>query len=90
MRVLRMQRSGNSTIAVEGHIDPQFAQVLKAFITNFERGREIGAAVAVYHRNKLVVDLAGGSSRSALTCWNPPIVEIHHSLLNESLINSDI
>ena len=55
-----MQQPGNSTIAVEGHIDPQFAQVLKAFITNFERGREIGAAVAVYHRGKLVIDLAGG------------------------------
>ena len=55
-----MQQPGKSTIAVEGHIDPQFAQVLKAFITNFERGREIGAAVAVYHRNKLVIDLSGG------------------------------
>jgi len=60
MKDLRMQQPGNSTIAVEGHTDPQFAQVLKAFITNFEQGREIGAAVTVYHRGKLVIDLAGG------------------------------
>src|SRR5215813_216121 len=60
MKDLRMQQAGNSTISVDGHIDPQFAQVLKAFITNFERGGEIGAAVAVYYRNKLVIDLAGG------------------------------
>src|SRR5262245_37863605 len=47
MKDLRMQQPGNSTIAVEGHIDPQFAQVLKAFITNFEQGREIGASIIV-------------------------------------------
>jgi hypothetical protein len=49
-------------IAIIGQVEPQFEAVRRCFltITNFEQGREIGAAVAVYHRGKLVVDLAAG------------------------------
>jgi CubicO group peptidase (beta-lactamase class C family) len=49
-----------SSLVVEGHVEPQFAAVQDAFIANFEQGQEVGAAVAVYHRGALVVDLAAG------------------------------
>jgi CubicO group peptidase (beta-lactamase class C family) len=49
-----------SSLVVEGHVEPEFAAVQDAFIANFERGQEVGAAVAVYHRGALVVDLAAG------------------------------
>jgi CubicO group peptidase (beta-lactamase class C family) len=49
-----------SSLVVEGHVEPQFAPVLDAFLANFEERREVGAAVAVYHRGALVVDLAAG------------------------------
>lgn len=49
-----------SSLMVEGHVEPQFAPVLDAFAANFERGQEVGAAVAVYHRGEPVVDLAAG------------------------------
>jgi CubicO group peptidase (beta-lactamase class C family) len=49
-----------SSLTVEGRVESQFAPVLDAFVANFEEGREVGAAVAVYHRGELVVDLAAG------------------------------
>lgn len=45
---------------VQGHCDPAFRAVREVFEKNFASGREIGAAVAVYHRDRLVVDLWGG------------------------------
>jgi CubicO group peptidase (beta-lactamase class C family) len=55
-----MQPARKSTIPVEGQVEPQFAAVVDAFIGNFERHNEVGAALAVYHRGELVVDLAAG------------------------------
>jgi len=55
-----MQPARNSTIPVEGHVEPQFAAVVDSFVANFERHNEVGAALAVYHRGELVVDLAAG------------------------------
>src|SRR3974390_2084549 len=55
-----MQRPENSTFALDGHVEPSFAPVRETFVANFEQNLELGAAVAVYHRGKLVVDLAGG------------------------------
>ncbi|RJL26659.1 class A beta-lactamase-related serine hydrolase [Bailinhaonella thermotolerans] len=43
-----------------GHCDPRFEQVRQTFEDTFERGAEIGAAVAVYLGGELVVDLWGG------------------------------
>jgi CubicO group peptidase (beta-lactamase class C family) len=45
---------------VEGHCDPAFEAVRTAFTGGFERGEELGAAVAVYAGGRLVVDLWGG------------------------------
>jgi CubicO group peptidase (beta-lactamase class C family) len=55
-----MQRPENSNFVFAGHVAPQFASVCDAFVANFEQNLELGAAVVVYHRGKLVVDLAGG------------------------------
>lgn len=46
--------------AISGFCAPQFARVRAAFEENFAQGTEIGAAVAVYHEGKKVVDLWGG------------------------------
>ncbi|RIB03586.1 beta-lactamase/transpeptidase-like protein [Gigaspora rosea] len=45
---------------VQGYIVPEFIDVKKAFIKNFEDGSEVGSSVAVYYNGKLVVDLYGG------------------------------
>lgn len=46
--------------SVSGYIKPEFEAVREAFIENFERRHEIGAACSVYHRGEKVVDLWGG------------------------------
>ena len=42
---------------------PGFEPVYAAFVDNFTRHGEVGAAVCVYHRGEPVVDLAGGYTR---------------------------
>jgi hypothetical protein len=46
--------------AVGGSVQPGFEAVRDAFIENFERRNELGAACCVYHRGEKVVDLWGG------------------------------
>src|SRR3954470_19049953 len=46
---------------LDGFADAGFGPVADAFAGNFEALGEVGAAVAVYHRGRLVVDLAGGA-----------------------------
>ena len=49
------------TIAgMHGDVEPRFAAVRTAFADNFARHGDVGAACAVYHRGRLVVDLWGG------------------------------
>ena len=55
-----MRQLENSPITVSGRVEPEFTAVRESFLGNFDHGEEIGAAVAVYHRGNLVVDLAGG------------------------------
>ncbi len=45
---------------IEGSCDPAFEAVRTAFRHGFEQGEELGAAVAVYVGDRLVVDLWGG------------------------------
>ena len=45
---------------IQGTCEPAFAAVRAAFEKNFEAHGEVGAAVAVYHEGKPVVDLWGG------------------------------
>lgn len=45
---------------IQGQCDTRFATVRDAFAANFSKGLEQGAALAVYHHGKLVIDLWGG------------------------------
>jgi CubicO group peptidase (beta-lactamase class C family) len=55
-----MPQLENLPVTVSGHVEPEFEAVRDSFLANFDQGQEIGAAVAVYYRGRLVVDLAGG------------------------------
>jgi len=46
--------------AISGFVKPGFEAVREAFIENFERRHELGAACCIYHRGEKVVDLWGG------------------------------
>ncbi len=45
---------------IHGSVEPGFEKVKEKFIDNFMDGKEVGAACAVYHQGKKVVDLWGG------------------------------
>lgn len=45
---------------VHGNVEPGFEPVQHEFLRNFTDRKELGAAFAVYHRGKKVVDLWGG------------------------------
>ena len=45
---------------IDGFVKPGFEGVRDAFIENFDRRKEIGAACCIYHRGEPVVDLWGG------------------------------
>lgn len=52
--------SDMDTQAISGTVRPGFEPVRDAFIENFERRHEIGAACCIYHHGENVVDLWGG------------------------------
>lgn len=58
---------------IQGHFDPAFAGVKAAFEANFAEDapfREVGAAVSVLYKGKVVVDLWGGlADADARTPW---------------------
>ena len=45
---------------IHGSVEPGFELVKEKFIENFKKGEEVGAACAVYHKGKKVVDVWGG------------------------------
>ncbi|KAI8065852.1 beta-lactamase/transpeptidase-like protein [Gongronella butleri] len=45
---------------VQGHVDPAYDEVRRIFQHNLDSGEDVGAGVAVYVRNQLVVNLQGG------------------------------
>src|SRR5512140_975401 len=50
---------------ISGFAKPGFEAVRDAFVENFERRNEIGAACCIYHRGEKVVDLWGGVRNKA-------------------------
>ncbi|MFX0065168.1 MAG: serine hydrolase domain-containing protein [Candidatus Hermodarchaeota archaeon] len=50
---------------ISGFVKPGFEAVREAFIENFERRNELGAACCIYHRGEKVVDLWGGVRNEA-------------------------
>ena len=58
-------------IRIEGNCDPRFDRVKAAFVENFEKRNEYGAAVAVTLDGKPVVDLwAGHTDKARTQPWN--------------------
>jgi CubicO group peptidase (beta-lactamase class C family) len=57
-------------VKVEGTCDPKFSRVRDAFVENFEKRNEVGAAAAVMLDGKSVVDLwAGHADRAKTRPW---------------------
>jgi CubicO group peptidase (beta-lactamase class C family) len=54
-------------VKVEGTCDPRFSRVRDAFVENFEKRNEVGAAAAVMLDGKSVVDLWAGHADKAKT-----------------------
>ncbi len=50
---------------IAGFVKPGFEAVREAFLENFDRRRELGAACCVYYRGEKVVDLWGGIRNKA-------------------------
>jgi CubicO group peptidase (beta-lactamase class C family) len=55
------------TIKIEGTCDPKFNRVKDAFVENFEKRNEVGAAAAVMLDGKSVVDIWAGHADKAKT-----------------------
>ena len=65
---------------VEGHVATGFERVREEFERNFRRRREIGAAVAAYHRGEKVVDLWGGfQDRNRTRRWRADTMVLVYS-----------
>jgi CubicO group peptidase (beta-lactamase class C family) len=62
-----MARSDASALEIHGICDDRFAAVRQAFARNFAEHDELGAAVALTHEGRLVVDLWAGWADAAHT-----------------------
>ncbi|HZY06041.1 MAG TPA: serine hydrolase domain-containing protein [Anaeromyxobacteraceae bacterium] len=66
--------------AIAGFAGPAFQAVRAAFVENFERRGEVGAACCVYHRGEKVVDLWGGVRDKATgEPWEEDTMALVHS-----------
>ena len=70
-----MPISRRASIQVHGNVDPGFEPVRYAFEQNLAERGELGAAFAVQHRGRLVVDLWGGHlDKARRTPWSEDTV----------------
>jgi CubicO group peptidase (beta-lactamase class C family) len=68
-------------VRIDGNCNPAFAAVRDAFLENFHRRNEIGAAVCVYKDGEKVVDLWGGYKDTERTHpWDENTIVIMNSL----------
>lgn len=75
MSMPSVQHSG-----IHGHVSKGFEAVRDAFVENFSRRKELGAACCVYHRGEKVVDLWGGICNAATgEPWREDTMVIVHS-----------
>jgi CubicO group peptidase (beta-lactamase class C family) len=66
---------------VHGGVDDGFGPLADAFRANFDSGAEQGAALAVYHRGRLVVDLyAGVADTGTGTPWTADTLTVGFSV----------
>ncbi|BDG05658.1 serine hydrolase domain-containing protein [Anaeromyxobacter oryzae] len=78
--VRRREGTETGSHAVAGVAKPGFEAVREAFIENFERRGELGAACCVYYRGEKVVDLWGGIRNKATgEPWEADTMALVHS-----------
>jgi CubicO group peptidase (beta-lactamase class C family) len=65
---------------VHGSVDPGFEEVREEFTRNFADRGELGAACAVYHRGRKVVDLWGGCRNAAGEPWEEDTLVLVYSV----------
>lgn len=65
---------------IHGFCDDGFSSVRDAFVGNFERGEELGAAVCVTHRGHTVVDLWAGDADEHGRPWTSDTIVNVYSL----------
>src|SRR5262245_3902030 len=65
---------------IHGWTAPGFEAAREAFQANFDRGVEVGASFAAYHRGQKVVDLWGGvADPDAGRAWDEDTIELVYS-----------
>lgn len=66
---------------ISGLVEPRFARVREAFAANFDDGAENGAAYAIFHEGRLVVDLYGGwKDRTRTDPWTDETIVCIYSV----------
>ncbi len=56
----RLERPGAAVVAPEGFVAPGYEAVRDAFVRNFEKRGDVGAAFSAYRNGEIVVDIWGG------------------------------
>jgi CubicO group peptidase (beta-lactamase class C family) len=70
----------DSNVEIHGHVSNGFEPVRDAFVENFSRRKELGAACCVYRHGEKVVDLWGGIRNKATgERWEEDTMVIVHS-----------
>lgn len=65
MTTARSELKSTRSSSISGFVKPGFEAVREAFVENFERRNELGAACCIYYRGEKVVDLWGGIRNEA-------------------------
>jgi len=89
--------------SISGLVEPGFEPVAEAFANNFACNNEVGAACALYHRSRCVVDIWGGlADPDTATPWQRnslvlvfsaakgPTVACIHRLVEAGLLDLDL
>jgi hypothetical protein len=86
-KVLSMANPRHS--GIHGHVSKGFEAVRHAFVENFSRRRELGAACCMYRQGEKVVDLWGGIRNEASgEPWQEDTMVIVHSATAVSKLSS--
>jgi CubicO group peptidase (beta-lactamase class C family) len=65
-----------SDLQISGHVEPGWEPVRDALAESLASGEDIGASVAIRHRGRLVIDIAGGSFDGGDTPYTPDTLQL--------------
>ena len=70
----------NTFAQINGYVKPGFEMVYDAFKKNFDTGKELGAALCVYHKGEKVIDLWGGiANKKTKSLWDEKTLVLFYS-----------